>query len=441
MSGYRTLHRHEIRSHPQSKEEEKEGNLEPTWSVCFSPCNQTHLQSRMVTTSSDSTAPLRLLTSSADGIIRAYAIIDKSSISNKDVLDASALSMKLDQVLLSKANMTYPPSSEVSNLGLSLGCAALTVIRNYVGDDDRAGGELSAAVRLDGHISVWLRDEQPLYASNDSTDDSNLNSDVDVVRPNFEFCIKNSTGTSILLIPPQLTGYSAHGVIMMVGCLDGSVAFVCTGVGIPDIRKGNDTSKASESGMVLDNVGSGNSIPMSLALHPTAFLTFAVGRKNGTIDIYNSSPDGISSTSRDNVYGRFRRCHHLNHHAPSPIRALRYTPDGSLLISGCDEGHIYIHDMSSFQENRTVRMVAAILNAHKGYILSIDVLPDSSRFITSSADRTVKVWDVGAPNSGPVHTFETGHDKMIWDVTCSLDGRRCVSCSDDGRLQVYSCEV
>ena len=85
-------------------------------------------------------------------------------------------------------------------------------------------------------------------------------------------------------------------------------------------------------------------------------------------------------------------------------------------------------------------MVAAILNAHKSYITSIAALPDSRRFVTSGADGTVNVWDVGVPNGGPVHTFDTGHEEMIWGVACSCDGRRIASCSDDGLVQIYSCD-
>ena len=83
-------------------------------------------------------------------------------------------------------------------------------------------------------------------------------------------------------------------------------------------------------------------------------------------------------------------------------------------------------------------MVAAIHNAHKGYIISVNVFPDSKRFI--SVDKAVKVWNVGTPNNGPVYTFDTGHNNVIWDVSCSTDMLNCVSCSDDGFVRVYSCE-
>ena len=438
MSGYRTIHRQAN----SSTEGSTEGKTiqDPVWSVCFSPCNQTHVETRNNSKAASPLPPLRLLTSSSDCLIRAFSITDKSSISNRDALDASALSMKLEQILLPSASMTYPRPKEEVNFKLSLGSAAVSSIRNYVGEDIKAGEEVSAAIRLDGYISVWTRDEQPVYPQSDQE----TKSDTDIVKPVHEFKIQHATGTTLLLLPPQLTGYSRHGVVMMVGCLDGSVAFICTGVGMPDMRKSNDTSKTGEAGTILDKVGSGT-CPMSLALQPKAFLTFAVGRKNGIVDIYSTfeaissgGTSGNSGSQRDNMYGQFRRYHRLNQHAGSPVRSLSYTPDGSLLISACDDGHIFIHDTSSFEQNQSVLLVASILNAHKSYILSISVLPDSKRFMTSSADKTVKVWDVSIPNSGAVHTFEG--NEMIWDLSCSNDGGRCVSCSDDGLIQIYSCD-
>jgi WD40 repeat protein len=444
MSGYRALHRHTETPTGTTTTTTSEQEAAPTsyqpcpvFAVQFSPCNQTHHTQRSATAATTA-PPSRILASSADGFIRCYKITDKSA--KADVLDASALSMTLDQVMLQSSNDVYPKSMEECQI--SLGSTALSVIRNYLGEDPNAGGEITASMRLDGHVSILKREEQPVYSEGDA--DADVDADVgmqgdcevEVVIPDIEFHVKGATGTTMMLLPPQLTGFSRHGIVMMVGMLDGSVSFICSGVGIPDSRKGNDASKFSEQGLVLDSVGSGNSIPLSLAVHPRHHLTFAVGRKDGTIDLYSSGDDACN----DDVYGQFRRCHRLTQHAGSPVRALCYTPDGSLLISACDDGHIYIHDMSSFHKNESIRLVAAIHNAHKGYVLSIDVLPDSKRFITSSADRTVKVWNVGTPNVGPVHTFEAGNQSMIWDVSCSLDGRRCVSCSDDGCVQIYSCD-
>lgn len=431
MSGYRTLHRFSEAENEQAQGESisrDDAPKCPIFAVSFSPCQQTHLSIQRNVTD-NSKAPLRLVTSSADGFIRAYRISDKTNKAN--VLDAAALAMDPQDVLLMTSTSQYPVNEPDQKI--TLGCPALSIIRNYVGEDPSAGEEIVAALRLDGQVAIWKRVEQSTYP--DSEEEKQIES-INIVKPNVELNIQGATGTTLKLLSPQYTGFSKHGIVMMVGMLDGSVSFHCTGIGIPDSSKCNDTSKFSEAGMILDSVGAGNAIPMSVDIHPHHHLTFAVGRKDGIVDIYTASSD----SNRDDVYGNFRRWHHLTQHAGAPVRSLAFTPDGSLLISACDEGHIYIHDTSSFRQNDSIRLVGAIHNAHKGYILSIDVMPDSKRFVTASADRTIKVWNVATPNNGPVHTFDTGRDSMVWGVTCSFDGRRCVSSSDDGYLQVYSCD-
>jgi WD40 repeat protein len=426
MSGYRNLHRYKV----SNASDDNDGNENvPIWSVQLSPCNQTHLTTR-ASTSPSANAPLRLVTSSADGLLRAYTIADKSISADSDKLDATALNMMLSEIMLPSSDMVYPHPTEVSDV-MTLGCVAVSLVRNYVGEDTQAGGEIAASLRLDGKVSIWAKEEQPLFLETNGSEGGNSNTPIR--KPAHEFTLENSAGSTMTLIPPQLTGHTKHGLIMMVGCLDGSVTFIATGIVIPNSLKNGDKIY-HDMGTVLDTVGVGNSVPTALALQPEKYLTFAVGRKNGTIDVFSSTGES------GDFFGTFRRIHRLTHHAGAPVRALCFTPDGALLISGSDDGHIFIFDTSSLQTNQTIRMVATILNAHKSYILSVDVLPDSKRFVTSSADKTVKVWNAGTPNSGPEHTFDTGHEDMVWGLSCSSDGRKCVSCGDEGLLQVYSCE-
>ena len=426
MSGYRNLHRFKVSD--ASDENDGNGSI-PIWSVQLSPCNQTHLTTRANTPPS-ANAPLRLVTSSADGLLRVYNIADKSINDDSDKLDATALSMKLSEVMLPSSDMAYPRPTEGAD-AMTLGSVAVSLVRNYVGEDTKAGGEIAVSLRLDGKVSIWTKEEQPLFLETNGSEGENR--ETPIRKPAHEFTLENSTGNTMALIPPQLTGHTKHGLIMMVGCLDGSISFIATGIVIPNTQKNGDKIY-HDVGTVLDIVGVGNSVPTAMALQPDRYLTFAVGRKNGTIDVFSSGGES------GDFFGHFRRIHRLAQHAGTPVRALRFTPDGALLISGSDDGHIFIFDSSSLQTNQTIRMVASILNAHKSYILSIDVLPDSKRFVTSSADKTVKVWNVGTPNSGPEHTFDTGHEDMVWGVSCSSDGRKCVSCGDEGLLQVYSCE-
>ena len=41
-------------------------------------------------------------------------------------------------------------------------------------------------------------------------------------------------------------------------------------------------------------------------------------------------------------------------------------------------------------------------NAHSGDINSVAFSPDGTKIVSGSYDRTIKVWDVGAPRSPPI---------------------------------------
>ena len=432
---YRTIHREKVHvttsssqgsesilKHPQT------GDV-PLLTACFSPCYQSRIKSPSIAEATANIAPLRFLVSSADGLIRAYKFVEKSGWKPSESLESSSpLQLSLSHILLPDMDSVYPPDEGL----VSLGSKCVDVIRNYTGEDVNAGGEIIASLRLDGKVSIWTRDEQPLYDLNDT----DTTAGGIITRPHFEFHIKDAVGTTMALLPPQQTGYSKDGVCMLVGCFDGSVTMYSTGVTIPSTFKGEKPTV--ECGRMVDTVGEGNSLPTALCVHPSLPYTFAVGRKDGIIDLF-SAVILDDTSSFNHSYGSFRRIHRLTHAVSVPIRALSYTRDGCLLIAGNDDGNIFIYDTSS-PKQRIVRLVSSIFGAHKGFILSITSLPDSKRLFSSSVDQTVKVWDVASPYSGALHTFDAGHTDMIWGVVCSPDGRRCVSCGDDGLIQVYACE-
>ena len=126
MSGYRTLHRHTEGQNNEQQSEITSSSSCPVFAVNFSPCQQTHvsLSRPMNAANPHLKAPTRILTSSADGLIRAYSITDKSN--KADVLDAAALSMKLEQVMLTSSDAEYNSNSDSANQEsiLGLGCAA-----------------------------------------------------------------------------------------------------------------------------------------------------------------------------------------------------------------------------------------------------------------------------------------------------------------------------
>lgn len=239
MSGYRTLHREGRQDGGDSAKNS------PVWSVKFSPCPQSRPKSSSPAAASASTpAPLRLLTSSGDGLVRAYALIDKSASGpggDNSPLDATALKMNLTDVLLG-SDQVYP-TPDGPEAELTLGAPAVDSVRNYTGSDPNAGAEVTASLELDGTVRVWVREEQPAVAADDGAGETGEEGGggAKKVRALHDFLVENAAGTTLSLRPTSLgaahhDGYprGAEVVAVAAGCLDGSVALYpracpCTG--------------------------------------------------------------------------------------------------------------------------------------------------------------------------------------------------------------------
>ena len=434
MSGYRTLHRENLADQPPPSTGGggKKRPPPPLWSAKFSPCRQAAVVSAGTAAAANPPAPQRLLTSGADGIIRAYRLTDKV-VSSTSPLDATAVKVCHTDSLV---GANYEAKS--AGTSISLGYSALDVVRNYAGSDSNAGEEVVLAINPVGCVQVWTRAEQPATVDGDENDEPAAKT----AKAKIEFTAQGATGTTLAIRPVGLG--PVHGshpkakqrpaIVAAIGCLDGSVQILSTGVGLhPGERDiaGTEDKDPVEAGTVHDKLGTGSAVPTSLAWSKTSD-TLAVGRKDGTVDLYSCTPDDYSDTG-------YRRIHRLLCH-PKPVRGLQFTSDDALLISGDDEGTLAVHDV--IRPNSTaVGLVGAVLHAHSSYVLDLVALPDGKRFASVGADGLVHVWDVGMLNSGAVHTFAEGRGTgMVWGVSVTPDGRRIASAHDNGMFVLYSAE-
>src|SRR5689334_1623600 len=73
-----------------------------------------------------------------------------------------------------------------------------------------------------------------------------------------------------------------------------------------------------------------------------------------------------------------------------PVRALVFSPDGSLLASGGEDRHVRIWDATTYRLRRT-------LEGHADTVNGLAFAPGGTLLASASADRTVRLWD---PDSG-----------------------------------------
>lgn len=401
MSGYRNLHREQIES-------------TAIWNTATTP---------LLTKSK--VPGYRIWTASADGLVRAYHVQEKSLQDKQDtVLDASALAMRCTHILLGNSQTTQAALASSTTLG----CTRVSVMRNYAGEDEMAGDLVVASLEMSGKVRIWVFPE---------TEDDDLGGEPGDTSPKEiqafrEFLVENATGTVMTLCTPRLVG--PGDVSVAVGCLDGTIAQVATGFMTPQNIETNKTNEPKEAGTILDRWGSrGSAVPFSIASHPSAPV-WAVGRQNGQLDIL---------TLTENTT-KFRR-HRLRLPGQDnaiPIRAIAFTLDGNFLVAGDDAGMLAVWDVS--RPSAAPTLAHHVLKAHSSWILDITALPDSRRLVTCGADRKVHVWKVDQIYQS-LHTFDS--DQTVWTMATNASNStldqtkasvRLVAGSETGWLQILS---
>ena len=69
------------------------------------------------------------------------------------------------------------------------------------------------------------------------------------------------------------------------------------------------------------------------------------------------------------------------------VQALAYTPDGRFLISTSDDRTVRVWDAVAGREVRS-------LDGHEDKVLSISISADGKRAVTASRDATAIIWDL-----------------------------------------------
>ncbi|KAL7411590.1 WD repeat-containing protein 61 [Mrakia frigida] len=106
------------------------------------------------------------------------------------------------------------------------------------------------------------------------------------------------------------------------------------------------------------------------------------------------------------------------------VRALSWSPDGQFLFSGSDDKSIILHDVRSSSSSLSSSKISSgvsTLTGHTSWILSLATSPSDGRLLAStSADKTIKLWDVraggaGGQKGGCVGTFQEA-EGASWGV-------------------------
>jgi len=108
------------------------------------------------------------------------------------------------------------------------------------------------------------------------------------------------------------------------------------------------------------------------------------------------------------------------------LRALAYSPDGSLLAGARVDRAIKLWDVATHQE-------ALSLSGHADEVNALAFVPDGEALVSGCEDGTIKKWDL---QSGQV-ALSIDHQKPVYSMAVSPDGQLLISAGDDKQLRIW----
>lgn len=124
--------------------------------------------------------------------------------------------------------------------------------------------------------------------------------------------------------------------------------------------------------------------------------------------------------------------HTIFHPSSSPITSLRFSPKGTYLALGTQQGKIQVFDTGSWQ------LVTDRWSAHTGKIMAIDWNEAETHAVSGSLDTNVHVWSLDKPGSRV--KVANAHKEGVNGVVWTREGR-VVSAGGDGAVKVWSVKL
>jgi len=119
------------------------------------------------------------------------------------------------------------------------------------------------------------------------------------------------------------------------------------------------------------------------------------------------------------------------------IRSITIAPDASLVMAANNRGTCFIwklNDSSTAHSDVAFRPLHKI-EAHDTYCLKALISPDVKYLATTSADKTIKIWNIS--KKFELEKTLVGHQRWVWDCCFSADSQYLVSASSDMSAKLW----
>ncbi|XP_074598989.1 actin-interacting protein 1-like [Brevipalpus obovatus] len=107
------------------------------------------------------------------------------------------------------------------------------------------------------------------------------------------------------------------------------------------------------------------------------------------------------------------------------VQSVRYSPNGEMFASGGFDGRVFLFTGKDYT------FIGELGSpAHSGGVYAVSWCPDSTKLISCSGDRTVKLWDIEKKEC--IQTYTMGEDLLDQQVSCLWQGQHMLSVSLSG---------
>lgn len=119
-----------------------------------------------------------------------------------------------------------------------------------------------------------------------------------------------------------------------------------------------------------------------------------------------------------------------------PVNAVTFSPDGTLLAAGSDDGTILLARVTITGGHLTATDLAQAAG-HLGPVEAVAFSPDGRTLASGSTDDTVRLWDISNPSGIAALATLAGHTHTVVSVAFSSDGDTLASSADDDTIRLW----
>jgi len=163
----------------------------------------------------------------------------------------------------------------------------------------------------------------------------------------------------------------------------------------------------------------------TVALHPNQAELIS-GDQDGNIKVWDLTADKCSRE--------------VTPDGDTAMRSVSIAPNGTVAVAANNDGSVFVWRLAAEDTSRFDLLEK--FTAHKNYILKAAISPDSRSLATTSADKTIRIWDLDTKGLDKDHTYTlnktlTGHQRWVWDCVFSADSAYLVTASSDQSARLW----